>query len=91
MNRIFPWTLILALTAGCASLSGWEPVIDREVDPHPKTVDRDLEQCRKLAKQASGDVGAQTAKGGAAGTKSSTPSTRSGRIDRWRPSSRKGS
>ena len=67
MKRTLLWMLGPALISGCATLGGWEPVVDRRVDAHPETIDRDIEQCRQLAKQASGGVGTEAAKGGAVG------------------------
>ncbi|HVE12785.1 MAG TPA: hypothetical protein VNI01_05280 [Elusimicrobiota bacterium] len=66
MKRAMAWALAV-LTLGCATMGAWEPVLDRQGDPHPENIDRDLEQCRRLARQASGDSGQEAAKGAGVG------------------------
>jgi outer membrane lipoprotein SlyB len=46
------WVLSV-LATGCASVSGWHPIVDPRMDPHPETVQRDMGECKELAKQAS--------------------------------------
>jgi hypothetical protein len=45
--------LISALATGCASMSGWHPIVDPRMDKHPETVQRDTFECKTLADQAS--------------------------------------
>ena len=60
--------VILALAAsGCASQGGWTPTVDSYNDPNAGNIDRDLVQCRQLAKHASGGTGAETGKGALVG------------------------
>lgn len=42
-----------ALATGCASVSGWRPIVDTRMDQHPETVQRDTVECKALADQAS--------------------------------------
>lgn len=46
-------TGLFALVSGCASMSGWHPVIDPRLDQRPETVQRDMVECKGLAEQAS--------------------------------------
>lgn len=41
------------LASGCASVSGWRPIVDPRIDEHPETVQRDMVECKSLAEQAS--------------------------------------
>jgi hypothetical protein len=53
INKL-PTVLVLsALATGCASVSGWHPIIDPRLDKHPDTVQRDTLECKSLADQAS--------------------------------------
>lgn len=53
-NKYLSSILVLsALTTGCASLSGWRPIVDPRMDQHPETVQRDMVECKALADQAS--------------------------------------
>ena len=45
--------VISALATGCASMSGWHPIVDPRMDQHPETVQRDTFECKTLADQAS--------------------------------------
>ena len=45
--------VLSALATGCASMSGWHPIVDHRMDQHPETVQRDMVECKTLAKQAS--------------------------------------
>jgi hypothetical protein len=52
----YPLPILLTLSAllgGCASMSGWHPVIDPRMDQHPDTTQRDMMECKNLAEQAS--------------------------------------
>jgi len=56
-------TLVLSVLAtGCASMSGWHPIIDPRLDQHPETVQRDMVECKSLAEQAS-DITKEVAMG----------------------------
>ncbi len=50
------------LATGCASMSGWHPIIDPRMDQHPETVQRDMVECKSLAEQAS-DITKEVAMG----------------------------
>lgn len=58
--------LFSALASGCASMSGWRPIIDPRMDQHPQTVQRDMVECKALAEQAS-DVTKEIALGAGVG------------------------
>lgn len=45
--------LCSAVLSGCASMSGWRPIIDPRMDQHPETTQRDMVECKALAEQAS--------------------------------------
>lgn len=45
--------VLSALATGCASMSGWRPIVDPRLDQHPETVARDMVECKSLAEQAS--------------------------------------
>ncbi len=68
MNNTKLSTLLLfsALASGCASMSGWRPIIDPRMDQHPETVQRDMVECKTLAEQAS-DVTKEIALGAGVG------------------------
>jgi hypothetical protein len=51
---------------GCATYSGWQPVVDSHNDPNAAAIPQDTRECEMLAKQA-GSVGTESAKGVAAG------------------------
>jgi hypothetical protein len=62
------WLLALALTvAGCATIGGYRPTVDRYDDPHASRIPRDEAECRELALHASGGTAKKTASGGAVG------------------------
>ncbi|MBD9363690.1 glycine zipper family protein [Methylomonas fluvii] len=53
-QKYFGSMLLLAtLTSGCASMSGWHPIIDPRLDQQPQTTQRDMVECKSLAEQAS--------------------------------------
>ncbi len=58
--------LVFAVT-GCASQGSWTPTVDPYNDPNAANIDRDLVECRQLAKHASGGTGAETGKGALVG------------------------
>ncbi len=60
--------LIAGLTlAGCASQTGWTPTIDPYGDPNAYRLQQDMAECQQLARQASGGLATETAKGAAVG------------------------
>lgn len=58
--------LALTLMNGCATYSGWQPVVDSRNDPNAAMIPQDTEECKMLAREA-GSTGTETAKGMAAG------------------------
>ena len=58
--------VLSALATGCASMSGWHPIVDPRMDQHPETVQRDMVECKDLAKQAS-DITKEVAMGAGVG------------------------
>ena len=58
--------MLTAFATGCASLSGWRPVLDPRIDQHPETAQRDMVECKALADQAS-DVTKEVAIGAGVG------------------------
>ena len=62
-------SIILAsfsILSGCATYTGWQPVVDTYNDPNAYRLQQDMADCQMLAKQA-GSVGTEAAKGVAAG------------------------
>ncbi|WP_262964101.1 glycine zipper family protein [Methylobacter psychrophilus] len=58
--------VVSALATGCASMSGWRPILDPRMDEHPETVQRDMAECKTLADQAS-DITKEVAMGAGVG------------------------
>ncbi|GAB6139516.1 hypothetical protein JCM14076_02450 [Methylosoma difficile] len=58
--------LVSTLATGCASMSGWHPIIDPRMDQHPETAQRDMVECKSLAEQAS-DLTKEVAMGAGVG------------------------
>ena len=58
--------VLSALATGCASMSGWHPIVDPRMDKHSETVQRDMVECKTLAKQAS-DITKEVAMGAGVG------------------------
>jgi hypothetical protein len=58
--------ILSALATGCASTSGWRPVVDPRMDKNPDTVQRDMFECKTLADQAS-DITKEVGMGAAVG------------------------
>ena len=58
--------ILSALATGCASTSGWRPVVDPRMDKSPDTVQRDMFECKTLADQAS-DITKEVGMGPAVG------------------------
>ena len=66
MNNVLTLLVLSALATGCASMSGWRPIIDPRLDKHPETVQRDTVECKALADQAS-DITKEVGMGAAVG------------------------
>ena len=58
--------ILSALATGCASTSGWRPVVDPRMDKNPDTVQRDMFECKTLADQAA-DITKEVGMGAAVG------------------------
>lgn len=58
--------VLSALVTGCASMSGWHPIVDPRLDQHPETAQRDMVECKALAEQAS-DITKEVAIGAGVG------------------------
>lgn len=58
--------VLAALATGCASMSGWQPIVDPRLDQHPDTAQRDMGECKALAAQAS-DITKEVALGAGVG------------------------
>jgi len=52
-NNLSILLVLSALITGCASVSGWRPIVDPRLDQHPETVQSDMSECKVLADQAS--------------------------------------
>lgn len=52
-NNLSTMLVLSALATGCASMSGWHPIVDPRMDKHPETVQGDTVECKVLADQAS--------------------------------------
>ena len=52
-NNLSTLLVLSALASGCASVSGWRPIVDPRMDQHPETVQGDMSECKVLADQAS--------------------------------------
>ena len=53
--------------AGCESTSQWSPTVDTYGNSRAQYLSRDMEECRALARNASGDTTGQTARGAGIG------------------------
>ena len=53
--------------AGCESQSQWSPTVDTYGNSRAQYLSRDMEECRALARNASGSQAGQTAQGAGAG------------------------
>src|SRR5664280_1010202 len=65
-NNLSIMLVLSALATGCASMSGWHPIVDSRMDQYPETVQRDMVECKTLAKQAS-DITKEVAMGAGVG------------------------
>jgi outer membrane lipoprotein SlyB len=59
--------LQMLATAGCAAQSTWSPTVDTFGNSRAQYTSRDMEECRALARQASGPAGGEAARGALAG------------------------
>ncbi|HUL13188.1 MAG TPA: glycine zipper family protein [Methylococcaceae bacterium] len=69
VKKVLIFTVVLgavAIVNGCATYTGWEPVVDTYNDPNAYRAQQDSQECKMLAKQA-GSVGTESAKGVVAG------------------------
>lgn len=68
---LYSFLLMAGLSVyGCASYGGYKPVLDPQNDPHPERVEKDFEECGKIAEEAADtikDAGKGTVVGGAIG------------------------
>jgi len=60
-------TVLIMLLAGCATQQPWRPTVDTYGSSQAQYVHRDMEECRQLALQVSGDTGRQAATGAVTG------------------------
>ena len=60
-------TGLAVLGAGCATQQPWTPTVDTYGSSLSQYVSRDMEECRRLAYQASGSAGAAGAQGAVTG------------------------
>ena len=65
-NNLSTILVLSALATGCASMSGWRPILDPRMDQHPETAQRDMAECKTLADQAS-DITKEVGMGAAVG------------------------
>ncbi len=65
-NNVSTLLVLSVLATGCASISGWRPIVDTRMDKHPETVNRDTAECKALADQAS-DITKEIGMGAAVG------------------------
>ena len=68
MKRSFAASTVLALLcAGCATQQPWRPTVDTYGSSQAQFVSRDMEECRNLAFQVSGDSRNEAARGAVTG------------------------
>src|SRR5262245_5930448 len=60
-------TGLMVLLAGCAAQQQWRPTVDTYGSSRAQYVNRDMEECRQLAFQVSGDTAQQAATGAVTG------------------------
>lgn len=65
-SMLFPAVTMLLLN-GCASQTGWTPTVDTFNNPNAWRLNQDMRECDQLARQASGGLGVEAAKGAAVG------------------------
>ena len=60
-------TTLALLCAGCATQRPWTPTVDTFNNSNAQYVNRDMEECRQLALQASGSAPSEAARGAVTG------------------------
>jgi outer membrane lipoprotein SlyB len=60
-------TALAVLLAGCATQQPWTPTVDTYGSSRAQYVNRDMEECRRLAHQTSGDAGTAGMQGAVTG------------------------
>lgn len=58
---------LMLLVAGCVTQQPWTPTVDTFGSSRSQYVSRDLEECRRLAHQVSGDATTEAARGAVTG------------------------
>jgi outer membrane lipoprotein SlyB len=53
MKYILSFAIIMLIT-GCAQTTGWRPVVDAQMDPNAYNIQRDMNDCGRLASEAAG-------------------------------------
>jgi outer membrane lipoprotein SlyB len=68
MKKIFAGLAIFfsLFVTGCATYTGWQPVVDPRTDPNHAMIQQDMSECKMLAQQAGG-AGSEAAKSTIAG------------------------
>ena len=67
-GKLTVFALVAAVVfSGCASQTGWRPTVDPYGDPNAANIERDMMDCRYLAKQAAGNMAQETGKGALVG------------------------
>src|SRR5262249_32473757 len=67
MHRTTMGLVYLLTLVGCASMGGYKPTVDPHNDRHASRIPQDEQECRELAKQASGGAATEPRVGGAVG------------------------
>ncbi len=60
---LFLILMFMAISYGCASQSGWQPVVDPYNDPRAAYINQDLMECKILAQKVSGYTPEEAVKG----------------------------
>ena len=63
----FSLLVYAGLLGGCASQAPWSPTVDTYGNSRAQYLSRDMEECRALARSASGSTGGQAAHGAGVG------------------------
>ena len=63
MKKIILFLALALFFTGCATQGGWQPTVDPYNDANAAHIGRDMEDCRYLAKSASGNTAKETGKG----------------------------
>jgi outer membrane lipoprotein SlyB len=53
MRKLLLFIIPAMLLTGCASLTGWHPIVNTAVEKHPETMSVDFGECKGLASKAS--------------------------------------